>query len=55
LGERLEEGRNGGLHFKIWTLNLPGANRRFFLPPYEPKQNVIPNPFIGNVLKNWQL
>jgi len=29
--------------FKVPILK---AKRRFFLPPYEPKQHVIPNPFI---------
>jgi hypothetical protein len=28
----MEEGRNGGLLLKIWALNFPCANRRFFLP-----------------------
>jgi hypothetical protein len=46
LGASYEEGRNGGLPKGNSKFLFLKANRRFFLPPYEPKQYVIPNPFI---------
>jgi len=33
-----EEGRNGGLLLKIWTLNFPETNRHFFLPHITPQK-----------------
>jgi hypothetical protein len=46
LEECYEEERNGGLLQVNSKFRFLKANRRFFLPPNEPKQNVIPNPFI---------
>jgi hypothetical protein len=40
---RYEEGRNGGLPRGNSKFIFLRAYRRFFLPPYEPKQPVIPN------------
>jgi hypothetical protein len=52
---RYEEGRNGGLPRGNSKFIFLRAYRRFFLPPYEPKQPVIPNsekPELAEVWRN---